>query len=153
MPKHSSRLLLPAAVAFLTCCIRQDAVYTEYQDLPAGRWSNLHSLEFTPDSLTIASLRGKSAELSLHLRYNPQADVESLPVEVMLESYSTPAARDTVVFTLFRGNTPTGKGTYGVYSLSHSIHLPILPEGTRITLTPLSSSPTDGIQSVGIRIK
>ncbi|MDE7381917.1 MAG: hypothetical protein K2N03_07325 [Muribaculaceae bacterium] len=150
------RLLHIAVAAFLipaiSSCIDPADSVTIFQDIPGQTMLRGQALEFSPDSAQLSKLPASPSRMVIHVRYNSDVSVESLPLGILIESYLQPARQDSISLQLFRDKHPLGKGIHSVYTLSDTIPLNSFPEGWRVSLTSLSVYPVNGINSLGISL-
>lgn len=142
------------AALFLTACSRHrhagsDAIV--FGNVAPAEWSPLQPLELVPDSAALVLHMGKEARPVVVVRYSLTTPVETLPLEVLEESFSGRERRDTIMLRLFTpGGRPAGTGRYGVYELCDTLSGRRISEGWRLTLTPLSS--VMGIHAAGVAL-
>lgn len=109
------------------------------------------------DSIAIAKLHsGNNSAAVLVVRYTKQCPVRQLVVDIeeaCLESQDTSANR-TVIDLFDINGTPLGKGAYGVYEVSDTIHENWkMPQGYSLAvLSTLPRQSTKGIKAVGLVI-
>lgn len=111
-----SVILASAALLFSGCRRVDNVVWSKYAPLPTEGWDPINVIPFFPwpeDSIADPADR---YSLIVSVRYPATRTFAPLHLAVMQEDESGWSASDTVTMQLLPPpNTPTGRGTYGVY--------------------------------------
>lgn len=144
-------LVMAASIAG---CVKQESDAAQFQAVNSDGWSDVAPAEFTLDSITALRINRKPVDIDIHVRYSVRNAPATLPLVVLQESYMQPATSDTLLLTLRNAQgEPTGKGSYGVYTATHTLRADSLPDGWRLTLYPPTGAEATGIQAVGYAVR
>ncbi|MDE7442495.1 MAG: gliding motility lipoprotein GldH [Muribaculaceae bacterium] len=147
-------IILASATLFFSGCRRVDnVVWSKYAPLPTEGWDPINVIPFFPwpeDSIANPADR---YSLVVSVRFPATKTFAPLHLAIMQEDESGWSASDTVTINLLPpSNTPTGRGTYGVYEAVDTLTRGItLRPGYCVELQTLSvPERTQGLLDIGL---
>lgn len=134
----------------LAACMPDNLIWTEAYNFSGSRWKGDKVITFIPDTTSL--LPGDARKGVITLRYGANADVESFPMIVEIESPHTGEYRcDTIKEILLPAEKRNGnRSSAGVFEITDTIHFrqPV-NQGWRISFRqPLRESEVNGLFSL-----
>jgi len=150
----SVALAFSALLLFCGSCTRiAGVVWSEFAVIGKDGWDPVMKLDFSPWPFDSVSLPDSRYDLTLCVRHSARKPLAPLHLVVAQEWEDGRTEYDTIRMPLTPpANTPSGRGSYGVYETRDTIASAIrLESDYRVTLTSLSpASQTKGITDIGL---
>ena len=155
LPTFLLLCLLAVTAAFASCRRVENVVYSDFRSFGSDGWDPLGVLSFSPwpmDSLEDVSDR---YDLVLTLRYSPETDTRSIPLQISEEDENGVIATGRLNVRLRNADgSNRGRKTLALYEVSDTLRRGMqLPQGYLVELTSLSPiENTTCLRNIGLRL-